>query len=65
MHENYSLRQEQLNKSSLLFSKAFLEDLLELFNVHVVSILVYVYGVLLSKSFCQFFFPFNFSTKNT
>lgn len=35
MHDNYSLRQEQLNKSSLLFSKSFLEDLLGLFNEHV------------------------------
>lgn len=35
MHENYNLRQEQLNKASLLYSKAFLEDLLDLFNTHV------------------------------
>lgn len=35
MHENYNLRQEQLNKASLLFSKTFLEDLLGLFNTHV------------------------------
>ena len=37
MHDNYNLRQEQLNKASLLFSKTFLEDLLGMFNTHVVS----------------------------
>ena len=37
MHENYDLRQEQLNKSSLLSSKKFLEDLLDIFSNHVVS----------------------------
>ncbi|XP_077997979.1 dnaJ homolog subfamily C member 13-like [Glandiceps talaboti] len=35
MHDDYELRQEQLNKSSLLSSKKFLENLLELFTVHV------------------------------
>ncbi|XP_070570129.1 dnaJ homolog subfamily C member 13-like isoform X2 [Ptychodera flava] len=35
MHDDYELRQEQLNKSSLLSSKKFLESLLDLFNVHV------------------------------
>ncbi|XP_033628714.1 dnaJ homolog subfamily C member 13-like isoform X2 [Asterias rubens] len=35
MHDDYDLRQEQLNKSSLLSSKKFLESLLELFSLHV------------------------------
>lgn len=35
MHDNYDLRQEQLNKASLLSSKKFLESLLELFSLHV------------------------------
>ena len=35
MHDNYSLRQEQLNKQSLLSSKKFLEKLLEIFAEHV------------------------------
>jgi DnaJ family protein C protein 13 len=32
MHDNYNLRQEQLNKSSLLSSKKFLEGLLDIFR---------------------------------
>ncbi|XP_025080789.1 dnaJ homolog subfamily C member 13-like isoform X2 [Pomacea canaliculata] len=36
MHDNYDLRQEQLNKTSLLSSRKFLETLLEMFNHHVV-----------------------------
>lgn len=36
MHSNYELRQEQLNKSSLLSSVKFLEFLLETFCNHVV-----------------------------
>ncbi|XP_033848217.2 dnaJ homolog subfamily C member 13-like isoform X1 [Acipenser ruthenus] len=35
MHDDYDLRQEQLNKASLLSSKKFLENLLEKFNIHV------------------------------
>lgn len=35
MHNNYDLRQEQLNKASLLSSKRFLENLLETFCVHI------------------------------
>ncbi|GAB6018577.1 DnaJ sub C member 13 [Chamberlinius hualienensis] len=35
MHTDYDLRQEQLNKSSLLSSKTFLEGLLDLFTTHV------------------------------
>ena len=37
MHDDYDLRQEQLNKASLLSSRKFLETLLEMFNEHVVS----------------------------
>ncbi|KAK0045772.1 dnaJ subfamily C member 13-like isoform X1 [Biomphalaria pfeifferi] len=36
MHDNYDLRQEQLNKTSLMSSRKFLESLLEMFNEHVV-----------------------------
>ncbi|XP_056376625.1 dnaJ homolog subfamily C member 13 isoform X2 [Hyla sarda] len=35
MHDDYDLRQEQLNKASLLSSKKFLENLLDKFNSHV------------------------------
>ncbi|KAL5258298.1 hypothetical protein ACHWQZ_G008960 [Mnemiopsis leidyi] len=35
MHDNYNLRQEQLNKSSLLSTKAFLEKLVDLLKCHV------------------------------
>ncbi|GIY06445.1 dnaJ homolog subfamily C member 13 [Caerostris darwini] len=35
MHDDYDLRQEQLNKSSLLSSKKFLENLLEMFIDHI------------------------------
>ncbi|KAI1292252.1 DnaJ -like protein subfamily C member 13 [Halotydeus destructor] len=35
MHEEYDLRQEQLNKSSLLSSKTFLEGLLDVLKQHV------------------------------
>ncbi|XP_075443221.1 dnaJ homolog subfamily C member 13 isoform X3 [Ascaphus truei] len=35
MHDDYDLRQEQLNKASLLSSKKFLENLLEKFNSYV------------------------------
>ena len=36
MHEDYDLRQEQLNKSSLLSSDKFLDGLLDLWSSHVV-----------------------------
>ncbi|XP_053386463.1 dnaJ homolog subfamily C member 13-like isoform X2 [Mercenaria mercenaria] len=36
MHDDYDLRQEQLNKTSLLSSQKFLKTLLEMFNEHVV-----------------------------
>lgn len=38
MHEDYDLRQEQLNKSSLLQTKTFLESLLNMWTTHVVRI---------------------------
>lgn len=37
MHDNFDLRQEQLNKRSLLSSKGFLEKLLQPLKDHVVS----------------------------
>ena len=36
MHEDYDLRQEQLNKSSLMSSEKFLDGLLDLWSSHVV-----------------------------
>lgn len=39
MHDNFDLRQEQLNKSSLLSSKGFLETLLKELQSHIVSLL--------------------------
>ena len=41
MHDNYDLRQEQLNKSSLLSSNTFLESLLAMWISHVVSLKEY------------------------
>lgn len=37
MHDDYDLRQEQLNKQSLLSSKKFLQALLDQFEIRVVS----------------------------
>ena len=37
MHDNYDLRQEQMNKSSLVSSRKFLGTLLDIFTTHVVS----------------------------
>lgn len=37
MHDDYDLRQEQLNKSSLLQTKSFLENLLNMWTTHIVS----------------------------
>eukprot|EP00095_Tigriopus_kingsejongensis_P000308 maker-scaffold292_size219010-snap-gene-0.20 protein:Tk00308 transcript:maker-scaffold292_size219010-snap-gene-0.20-mRNA-1 annotation:"dnaj homolog subfamily c member 13 isoform x1" len=36
MHDNYDLKQEQLNKSSLLSSDKFLDALLDMWTIHVV-----------------------------
>lgn len=41
MHDDYDLRQEQLNKASLLSSKKFLENLLEKFITNVVHFFFY------------------------
>jgi DnaJ family protein C protein 13 len=41
MHDNYDLRQEQLNKSSLLSSSKFLENLLTMWISHLVSLKEY------------------------
>ena len=38
MHDDYDLRQEQLNKASLMSSKKFLENLLEKFVSNVVRV---------------------------
>lgn len=38
MHDDYDLRQEQLNKSSLLQTKPFLESLLNMWTTHIVSV---------------------------
>ncbi|XP_019858666.1 PREDICTED: dnaJ homolog subfamily C member 13 [Amphimedon queenslandica] len=35
MHDNFDLKQEQLNKSSLLSSKAFIDNLLEVLRSHI------------------------------
>ncbi len=37
MHDNFDLKQEQLNKSSLLSSKKFVEMLIELLRQNIVS----------------------------
>lgn len=39
MHDDLDLRQEQLNKSSLLQTQTFLENLLAMWQTHVVSFL--------------------------
>ena len=41
MHEDYDLRQEQYNKSSLLSSERFLDGLLDMWTTHVVRILFF------------------------
>lgn len=41
MNADYDLKQEQLNKSSLLSSKSFLESLLDMWTKHVVSFSFY------------------------
>ncbi|XP_055340824.1 dnaJ homolog subfamily C member 13-like [Paramacrobiotus metropolitanus] len=35
MHDDYDLRQEQINKASLMSSKKFMEGILEVFSTHV------------------------------
>ena len=43
MHDDYDLRQEQLNKASLMSSKTFMEKLLDMFKSHVVSVIFELY----------------------
>ena len=43
MHDDYDLRQEQLNKASILSTKKFLEGLLDMFNNHVVQVTFYCF----------------------
>ena len=45
MHDNFDLRQEQLNKSSLLSSKAFIDNLLDVLRSHIVSLIFVLWGV--------------------
>lgn len=45
MHDNFDLRQEQLNKSSLLSSKAFIDNLLDVLRSHIVSLIFILWGV--------------------
>ena len=40
MHDNFDLRQEQLNKSSLLSNEGFLVQLLDVLKQHIVSIIM-------------------------
>ena len=44
MHDNFDLRQEQLNKSSLLSSKAFIDNLLDVLRSHIVSLIFVLWG---------------------
>lgn len=37
MHDDYDIRQEQLNKASIMSSKSFLQSLLDMFKNHVVG----------------------------
>lgn len=44
MHDDYELRQEQLNKSSILSNKIFLEKLLDMWINHIVSeMIIFLY----------------------
>ena len=38
MHDNFDLRLEQMNKSSLLSNKKFIEGLLDILQSHVVCV---------------------------
>ena len=48
MHDNFDLKQEQLNKSSLLSSKKFVEMLIELLRRHIVSRLLFGHAPFMS-----------------
>ncbi len=45
MHDNFDLKQEQLNKSSLLSSKKFVEMLIELLRKNIVSRLLFCHAL--------------------
>jgi len=51
MHDDYDLRQEQLNKASILSTKKFLEGLLEMFNTHVVIVTLFLHLTIISVVF--------------
>ena len=56
MHEDYDLRQEQLNKSSLLSSERFLDGLLDMWTTHVVRKLREIRELkLISRKILHFF----------
>lgn len=41
MHDDYDIRQEQMNKASIMSSKSFLQSLLDMFKNHVVGCCCY------------------------
>lgn len=43
MHSDYEIRQEQLNKASILSNKAFLGKLLDMWIAHIVSVTISFY----------------------
>lgn len=55
MHENYDLKQEQLNKSSLLSSEKFLEGLLDMWTLHVVNIQYSIFKICLMGQIFEIF----------
>lgn len=57
MHDDYDLRQEQLNKSSLLQTKAFLENLLNMWTTHIVSLInqLFIFCILYMSVFIKRF----------
>ena len=59
MHEDYDLRQEQLNKSSLLSSERFLDGLLDMWTTHVVRKLREIRELKLISRKILYFFQFS------
>ena len=47
MHDNFDLKQEQLNKSSLLSSKKFVEMLIDLLRQHIVRNTIIMHNIIL------------------
>jgi len=41
MHENFDIKQEQLNKASIMSSPKFLQNLLDMFSLHVIRLIYY------------------------